>query len=359
MAMTNELHNNKKPKKEGNAVMNFLKSIIPWKGDSTGDVIRKCVLIAAIIIFIVVGVILCHHFFGDPKQDKLQDSLLDLMSDPSSEVTTTTTTEQSSPDIIIEVAPPEIMDKYDQLLEINSDTIGFIRVPGNVDSEGKPYIEYPVLQTTDNSFYVDKDFNKEYSAAGWIFADYKIPITAEGHADNIVLHGHNMANGSMFRHLNDYKSGYGTYTSLYDPASGLEVLKDANMVEFDTLWEENDYVIFGIFLTGIYDYQDNGNLFKYHTVRNFEDEAAFNDYYDNVMKRSMFLSDIEVEYGDELITLSTCTGCFDNSRLVVVARKLRDGETAEQYIDTYKVNPNPWLPYALYEVYPWLGSPNH
>lgn len=362
MAMTNEL-GNKKPTKKNNKSTGkrIINAVIPCKGDSPADVARKCVLIAAIIAFIVAVILLCTYLFGDPGDDEFKNSLLDLMS--SSESSSEPSSEDPSSDESVESVdsqePPQIMDKYTALLEINSDTIGYIRIPGLVDDEGKPWVEYPVVQTTDNSFYVDKDFNKDPSSAGWIFADYKVPITAENHADNIILHGHNMGSGIMFRHLNDYKGGYGTYSTAYDPASGLEVIKDANLVEFDTLWEENDYVIFGIFITGIYDYQDNGNLFKYHTVRDFETEADFRDYYDNVMKRSMFLSDIEVEYGEELVTLSTCTGAFDNSRLVVVARKLREGETAEQYIDSYRLNPDPWLPCALYEVYPWLGTPNH
>lgn len=356
MAMTNEVGRNAKKRDNTNFFIRVLKFIIPWKGDKLPDILRKLVFIVALVAFIIAGAMLIEYQFGSDKEDKLQSSLIDLISDESRDTSSSVPVSDGSS----EYTEPQILDKYTALLELNPDTIGMVKIPGLVDSDGVAYIEYPIVQTTDNTFYVDHDFEKNSSAAGWIFADFKIPITATNQADNITLYGHNMKSGKMFRHLNDYKGGYGSYSSEYNPTAGLEVLKDANLVQFDTLWKESDYVIFAVFTVGTKAEHDNGDLFEYYKVRGIATEEEFDYFYENVMKRSLFLSDIEVEYGEDLLTLSTCNSAFDDSRTVVVCRKLRDGETAEQYIDTYKVNPDPWLPYRLYEVYgSWFGTPNH
>lgn len=359
--MLNEVGKSAKKRDDTNFFVRIFKFLLPWKGDTLTDALRKLVFIAAIVAFCYGGMMLFEYYHGDTGDNLLEDNLQQLMQENSSRDTTvqnnTVNSDDSGEESYVE---REILGKYKSFLEINPDTVGMIKIPGLVDENGVCYVEYPVVQSTDNEYYSDHNFTKNTSKGGWIFADYKIPITERNQADNITLYGHNLASGKMFRHLNDYKAGYNTYSSYYNPAGGLEVLKDANLIQFDTLWQESDYVIFAVFVTGIYDYQDDGHLFEYFKTREINSQEEFDYFYDNVMKRNLFLSDIEVEYGDDLLTLSTCSEIFDDSRCVIVARKLRPGETAEQYIDSYEVNPDPWLPYALYETYGGiLDEPNH
>lgn len=239
----------------------------------------------------------------------------------ATEVTTapTTTTEATT-----EPEPePEMLEKYVEYYELNNDFVGWISIPGLTDSSGDMYIDYPVVQADDNSEYLELSFEREKSSAGCIYADYKVPITAKSHADNITLYGHSMANGTYFRHLLDYKNG-------------VDVVQDSYIINFDTFWEENQYVIVACFLIGIYEWQDSEPLFEYYKCRNFDTEEDYNYFYENIMLRTYYNSNVECEYGDEFLTLSTCAYDFDDSRWVVVARKVREGEDTSGY--TYEKN---------------------
>lgn len=244
-------------------------------------------------------------------------SPITTLTEPTTEATTTT----EPPPV-----EPDPLDKYLEYYEQNDDFVGWLSIPGITHSNGELYIDYPVVQCDDNSFYIDHDFDKDKSSAGWIYADYKIPITGLDMADNVTLYGHSMANGTFFRRLLDYKD--------------LSTVKDAYIINFDTRWEEAQYVIVSCFLIGIYDWQDDLPLFEYFKCRRFDTEEDYNYFYDNIMLRNYYTSDIECEYGDQFLTLSTCAYDFDDSRFVIVARKLREGEDPSVYKDSYAKNPD-------------------
>ncbi len=265
-----------------------------------------------------------------------------IVTEPTVTTTEATTTEATTEPIteppVTEPPLPDPLDKYNEYYEQNSDFIGWLTIPELSNSHGEPYIDYPIVQAKDNSFYLDKDFDKEKDDGGWIYADYKIPITAENQADNITLYGHSMRDGSFFRHLLDYKSS----------SKGLDLINDAYIINFDTRWEESQYVIVSAFLIGIYDWQDEDEeLFEYFKVRDISSQEEFDYFYDNIMLRSYYNSGIECEYGDQFLTLSTCAYDFDNSRWVVVARKVREGEDPAQYAGTYTKNRSKHMPSIL------------
>ena len=85
---------------------------------------------------------------------------------------------------------------YDSLLAINSDCIGWIRIDGTD-------IDYPVVQAADNSFYLHHNFNQESAICGAIFMDYRNDIDLA--REHLILYGHQMKDGSMFKELNGYK----------------------------------------------------------------------------------------------------------------------------------------------------------
>ncbi len=245
------------------------------------------------------------------------------------ETTTEATTTEPPPPV-----EPDPLEKYMEYYEQNSDFVGWISIPGITHSNGELYIDYPVLQTTDNSFYIDHDFDKDKSSSGAIYADYKVPITGFGMADNVTLYGHSMANGTYFRRLLDYKD--------------LDTVKDAYIINFDTRWEEAQYIVVACFLVGIHEDQDDLPLFEYFKCRNFDTEEDYNYFYDNIMLRNYYTSGVECEYGDQFLTLSTCSYEFDDSRFVVVARKLHEGEDPSVYEDTYEKNPDRHRPSILH-----------
>ncbi len=248
--------------------------------------------------------------------------------------TVPTTAEPATAPTTTSPPEPEPLEKYLEYYERNNEFVGWIQIPTITHSNGDLYIDYPVVQASDNNKYIDLDFDGNKSKSGTIYADYKVPITATSHADNITLFGHSMANGTYFRKVLDYKSG-------------VDFVKKNYIINFDTRWEENQYVVVACFLIGIYDWQDDEPLFEYFKCRNFDTEEDYNYFYENIMYRSYYLSDIECHYGDEFLTLSTCAYDFDDSRYVVVARKVREGEDISGYADTYVKNSNRHKPSIL------------
>lgn len=284
-------------------------------------------VLAAATVFTMAG---CNDVQQEPP---VTDPSVTTTETPVVTTTTPTTTE---PPVTTEPLP-EPLEKYLSYYEENNDFVGYLVIPELKNSSGEPYVDYPIVQTTDNKFYLTNDFDKEYSKAGWIYADYKIPITQEGHADNITFYGHSQKDGSFFRHLLDYKSS----------SKGLDLINRAYVINFDTLWEENEYVIVACFLIGTKEEHDELPLFQYFTYRNFKNEEHYNEFYENIMLRNYYNSEVPCEYGDEFITLSTCAYDFDDSRFVVVARKAREGEDLSVYGGTYTKNRNRHQPSIL------------
>lgn len=244
-------------------------------------------------------------------------------------VTTEATTVATKPPPPVE---PDPLEKYAEYYEQNNDFVGWIRIDGITHSNGEPWIDYPVVQTTDNDYYLDKNFEKKKSAKGTIYADYKVPITGLNMADNVTLYGHSNKDGSFFRHILDYQT------------SDTSKINNAYIINFDTRWEEAQYVIVSCFLVGIYEEQDDIPLFEYFKCRNFDTEEDYNYFYDNIMLRNYYISPVDCQYGDQFLTLSTCAYTISDSRFVVVARKVRDGEDPSVYAGQYERNRDKHMP---------------
>jgi sortase B len=115
------------------------------------------------------------------------------------------------------------------------------------------------------------------------------------------------------------------------------------VINFSTLYEDNTYKIFAV----VFAHTENTgetDVFDYHRWRDFPDEETFFTFITNVLDRSGFYTDVDIEYGDEILTLSTCyypLGLEFDSRVAVFARRLRDGESSEVNVDAAYMNPSP------------------
>ncbi len=284
-------------------------------------------IMAKVLSFIVCASCAASVLSGCTRRIEEEPPVSETLPTQPSITTVPTTPEPVTTPVTTLPPEPEPLEKYQEYYERNNEFVGWIQIPTIKHSNGDLYVDYPVVQADDNSKYIDLDFDGNKSKSGAIYADYKVPITATDHADNITLFGHSMANGTYFRKVLDYKNG-------------VDFVKKHYVINFDTRWEENQYVVVACFLIGIYDWQDDEPLFEYFKCRNFDTEEDYNYFYENIMHRSYYLSDIECHYGDEFLTLSTCTYDFDDSRYVVVARKVREGEDISGYADTYVKNKN-------------------
>lgn len=189
------------------------------------------------------------------------------------------------------------LKKYVELYKQNSDMAGWISIE---DTK----INYPVMYTPDApGFYLQHNFEKEYSV-------YGVPYIAEQcnpakPSDNIIIYGHHMKNGTMFAGLMDYTS-----EAFY---------KKHKIIHFNTLNQTADYEIVAVFTLAV-----NDTSFQYYLFTDAKKTKDINAYIDECKKRSLYDIKVTAEYGDKLITLSTCEDAKASRRMVVVAKKITE-----------------------------------
>lgn len=172
----------------------------------------------------------------------------------------------------------------------NSDILGFITIDNTK-------IDYPFVQGKDNTFYLTHNILKEKDPNGAIFLDCSIDIKANPR--NIILYGHNMKNGLMFRDLNKFKN------KNFFIQNNIITLKIGN--------ETFKYKIFSIeILDGYTNYIRTG----------FIDDKDFADYLDFLKKHSLYDTNESVNEKDFILTLSTCSYEKENGRLVVHGKRI-------------------------------------
>lgn len=176
---------------------------------------------------------------------------------------------------------------YDQLLAINGDFVGWIYIP---DTD----VNYPIVQGSDNDYYLYRMFNKDYNAAGSIFMD--CGNRSDWSDYNTVLYGHNMKNGTMFADVESYRNqGY------YDAhPTGL------------LLTEEGNYEL--LFFAG-YAAKTDSRAWEL----DFASQDAYEQWLQQAVGNSAFKSSVTPTAEDQVITLSTCTYDRTNARFVLLA----------------------------------------
>ena len=159
-------------------------------------------------------------------------------------------------------------------------------------------IDYPIVQGKDNSFYLDKDINKNYVSSGSIFMNY---LNNGFNDENTVLFGHHMRNKTMFAQLKKYKEKEFFYGN-----NNIEIeIKDGKTLK---------YKVFSVYVTDA-----NDNYIK----TNFDNKSEYKEFLDKIKNKSIYKSDINVDENDKIITLSTCSYEFDDARMVVHGKLLK------------------------------------
>ena len=184
-------------------------------------------------------------------------------------------------------------DKYAAVYEQNSEFIGWISIE---DTK----INYPVMQTPGNKdFYLKHAFDKSYS-------EYGVPYMQEncklGLSDNCVIYGHHMQDGSMFADLCKFESE--------------DFYKEHKTIHFDTLAGFGEYEIVCVFKTAAY----AADGFKYYHFVDAASAEEFNSFLSTCQSLALYDTGVSAEYGDKLITLSTCEYSRSNGRMVIVAK---------------------------------------
>lgn len=297
--------------KRNSAFTRFVTSFFPVKGDGTVEGIRKVIFTSALASFIFFASTLGVDLFNVWRANQIQKN------------------QETKAQEIVELKPEE-EEKFKEekpryylsVWRENHDVVGWVKL-------GDTKINYSVLQTDNNSYYLDYDFEHKASSGGWIFADYRNRLRGTDISDNTILYGHNIRTGDYFAALSNYLR----------KKEDLSYYKQYPVINFDTMYEKAEWKIFAA--TFMNTLPEWGDVFAYWDKHEFSDMDDFNDYILNVMDRSVLFTDVDLEYGDKLLTLSTCywpMGQEVDTRVVIFARKVRPGESSEVDVEKAKYN---------------------
>ena len=205
--------------------------------------------------------------------------------------------EVSAVEVAEPTSPPVIHSGLLALHEKNPDCVAWITIEGTV-------IDYPVMyRPGQKNYYLHRDFNGKHVSAGALFiAENCDPDDS----DNVIIYGHHMNSGKMFAALNKYKK-----QSFYEEHS---------RIVYETLNGQETYEVMFAFTTPVY----TGNDFAYYAFSKAKSAEEYDAYVTACRERSLYDTGVTAQYGDKLLTLSTCEYSQKNGRMVVVARKINE-----------------------------------
>lgn len=255
---------------------------------------KKYIIILSLLIVILAisSFFIIKEFAENKKEIDIYDDLQEIVIEENTDIDTTNV------DTEIEKSEGESSNKYnlENIAKINSDVVGWIKIENT-------NIDYPVMQNGD--YYLHRNIYKNYSSHG---TPYLAEYCNIQYSDNLIIYGHHMNDNSMFAQLDDYKKH-----SFYENHKYIKFYSYYNGITI-----EKTYEVAIAFKTVVY--SDKG--FKYYNYTNFSDVQELNDFIENCRKLEFYNTGIDINYGDKLITLSTCEYSQKNGRIVVVAKQI-------------------------------------
>ncbi|MFT9057227.1 MAG: class B sortase [Ethanoligenens sp.] len=286
----------------------FFWQLIPHRRDEPAEIFRKIVFLVALIVFIGCMVPIAQYYLDAYQNQRMNNNIAAHVRMPASAAST---------------AAGSVLPEYASLYAQNNDMKGWVSVPGT-------NINYPVMQASDNDFYLRRDFYKNSNQHGVPFLDYRDKL-GDAPSKNLIIYGHNMKDDQMFHELVNYEDD-GFY-------------EKAPLIQFNTLYKRQTWKIFAVLIANVQPSQ--GDTF-YYLDTDFSSDETFMNYIGEVKKRSLVNTSVDVQPTDRILTLSTCSYVFNDARVVVLARLVRDGESS--VAGSAVKNPDPQMPQIWYKV---------
>lgn len=200
---------------------------------------------------------------------------------------------------VVEPEPTTILPEFEELYAQNNDLVGWITIEGTE-------IDYPVMQASDNEYYLSHDFFKNDDVNGMLFMDYRNNSKATD--TNTIIYGHNMRSGKMFGNLLRYRDEtyYEEHRTLY----------------LSTLYKAREYKIIAVCQGKVA--KKNEDVFRYYNFLNAANSQEFEEFRQSTKEQSLFTMDEDLSPTDSYITLSTCSDYVENGRLYIIAKKVRE-----------------------------------
>ena len=224
------------------------------------------------------------------------------------------------------VFPEGMNPDFADLYALNPEVAGRVKIPGTD-------LDLVVMQTTDNDKYLKTDFDGNETNYGQPYFDYRNNII--NHNRNTVIYGHNMRHDDkIFGALEAYRN--------------IDTFINSPIITLDTLYGSYTYKIYAVYIVNTNDADDVSE----RLIPNFIDtsDMGFIKYIEEINKRTLYHTGVDILPTDNILTLYTCCYDFSDARLVVVARQVRGGESAEVDTSLAVYNTNPKYPQAYYDA---------
>lgn len=256
---------------------------------------RNWLFLGLFVLFLLSGGILLHDLYRSHRERTANDKLAEQVHKGELETAFPETGETAESGGQETVSPEEVRrEQYRLLWEQNHDFAGWLSIEGT-------QIDYPVMFTPDQpEYYLRRAFDGSYAVSGSLF----LGEGCEPDGAHAIIYGHHMKDGSMFGSLADYAdAGY---------------WEEHPTIRFDTLEESGEYEVMAAFYSRIYTTGET-NVFRYYQYADLSETQRFSEYVEQAKTAALYDTGVTAEYGDKLLTLSTCSYHTDNGRFVVVA----------------------------------------
>ncbi|MBU5464869.1 class B sortase [Anaerotignum sp. MSJ-24] len=240
---------------------------------------------------------ICELYYGNNNSvTKERDDYSDLKN------------KNSECDDNVDLNTEQIQDRFILLLQINPETVGWIKV-GNLADE-------PVVYR-DNEFYLNHDFYQKKSSSGTVFVD--VENTDLENDKYVIVYGHDLRDGSKFGSLKEYLN--------------IEQLKNNIVIEWSSLYssEAEKYVVFSVFDSSML--EENKNYFD---LRRFDeiDLDGTKKIIEEIRERSLYDIPVDVTAEDQIMVLVTCSYKHEDGRLLIFCRKARKAEDVNTLLES-------------------------
>ena len=242
-------------------------------------ILLSLILICSIILIIRIKI---DEYLNNKKQIEISQ-VIDTIDIANEDITPSKT---------------ERMLQVAKLQKENSEVIGWLEIEGT-------NISYPVCQTNNNEYYLTYSYKKEKVTGGSPFLDKDYSFIRP--SDNLLIYGHRNTKGLIFEDLIKYQD-----ENFYN---------DHKTIRFTTVADDSEYEVMAAFNSRVY-YQDEQNVFRYYYFVNAENKSEYDEFVENCKKSSLYDTRVTAEYGDQLLTLSTCEYSQRDGRFAVVAKKI-------------------------------------
>ena len=256
--------------------------------------LNKIVSIICIVLLIAVGAVIYkqHNEFMRAEEDKSAEEAADMAVQRAERLKELTVKARQPMHEFERPAPPSLVPREIilEFLEQNPDTVGHIKIENS-------RIDYPVVQGTDNDYYLHHTFDYIYATRGTIFVDCGVKLDPEELPPNLLMHGHHMRDGSMFKDVANFKT-----KSFFEKHP---------LIHYETLYLDTVWQVFSVFVCDANEY----------VPMVFKSDEAFIKYAEKTADRSMYKVEMPpFTAEDRLMTLNTCSYEFTGAHTLVVAR---------------------------------------